>query len=123
MCGGKAEFRTILPSIRFSLVGSNGLSLNETSLFQSLVSAVLRNGLERPSGQFDLHIATQFGDKDPLGAKVRREGTLDRLDELEADATLLFRETAMMNSATDGDVRSCDTANFSHGLGIEGSSL
>lgn len=87
---------------------------DQACFLQRGVGTVLVDGLDGFRTQLDLHVAAQLGHVDTFGVEVGRYGTLHHLGDVTTDSPLLLGETGTVDSTTDTDTGTSDTAYSGH---------
>ena len=87
------------------------MDLNKSSFLERLVSAVLVDSLETASAHLYADVAAKLRNPDALLTQVGLKLTLHSLRDVAADATLFFRLTTAVDSASGGNF---STSNFTY---------
>lgn len=115
LCPPHRDAKTTARMPSFSKINNDEVvELDQPGLLQRGECAVFVDGLDRLGAQFDFHSATQFWNVDALGVQVGRNGAFHDLGDVTSDTTLLLRETGTVNSTTDTDTGTSDTAYSGH---------
>jgi hypothetical protein len=92
-------------------------TLNRSSLFQRLISAVLVDRLQPARSYANADKLAQFRHPDAVFMKIRMKLPRHHFGDVTAHAAFLFGQTAPVNDAAATDTRTCDRTDFGHSPG------
>jgi len=88
--------------------------LDEAGFLECCISTVLIDRLDRLGTKLHLYVASQLRNVDALGVKIGRDTPLDHLRYVTTDSTFFLGETGTVDSTTDTDTGTSDTAYSGH---------
>lgn len=84
--------------------------LNQSSLLEGGVGAILVDGLEGLAACLYLHVAPEFRDPDPLGLQVWRHGALNRFRHVTTDTALFLGQSGTVDPTPHADAGTSNAA-------------